>query len=358
MLLLTACNGQSEQNPPQPPTIPQPPTQLPTTPPPPPSENIADALTRFNSVSFEFFDTITQVIGYAESREEFDAVNALIQHELLRMHQLFDIYNEYPNLNNLRTINQNAGLAHVSVDPILIELIERSIDAYHLTNGTVNIALGPVLEIWHTHRHADTPTLPDMELLQAANTYTNIHDIVVDAENGTVFLPYENMSLDVGGIAKGFALEIVARLAQDAGFQSFLVNMGGDVIVADPPPEREFWNVGVEDPVGETRIVDVVSVTNMAVFASGDYRRYLLIDDIPHGHIIDPDTLMPAKLFRAVSVIHPSALYAEILSTAVFIIDIDSGIELLAEHGAEGIWITDDGQAFTTPGYSRFSDGF
>jgi len=307
---------------------------------------------------FEWFDTVTQVMGYAESQEEFDVYNAIIRYELQRMHQLFDIYNEYPGLNNIRTINQNAGIAPVAVDPLLIELIEISIEAYHLTDGTVNVALGPVLELWHTHRHAEIPALPAMEALQAANAYTNIQDIVVDRENGTVFLRYENMSLDVGTTGKGFALDFVVRRAQEAGFQSFLINMGGDVLTADPPPGREAWNVGIEDPGGGAGVVDVAAVVNLAVLASGDYRRYFVVDGVAYSHLIDPETLMPATHFRSVSVIHPSAVYAEILSTAIFILEFEAGLALLAAHGAEGVWITADGEILTTPGYSRFSGGF
>ena len=322
------------------------------------SEEIADMPTRFRAFSFEYFDTLTQIIGYAYSQEEFDYFLDIILSEIRSLHLLFDIYNEYPGIANIRTINQNAGISPVEVDFPLFELIAFSIEAHFDTKGAVNIALGPVLEIWHYHRHAEIPALPDMETLYAANAYTNIHDIILDRQNSTVFLPYRNMSLDVGGVAKGFALDIAANRAIHAGFQSFLINMGGDVITANPPPGREFWGVAVEDPTGASDMIDVVSVSNMAVLVSGDYRRYFTVDGVSFSHLIDPQTLMPARHFRSVTVIHPRAIIAEFLSTAVFIMDIEEGKALLALHNADAIWYTYDGQIITTPGYSRFSERF
>jgi len=317
-------------------------------------ENLVDTSTRFSSVSFDYFDTVTQIIGYANSQEEFDSFTELIYAKLGQMHRLFDIFYEYPDLNNLHTINNNAGIAPVEVDSLLIELIQASKEAYEMTNGTVNIALGPVLEIWHTHRQEENPRLPSMEVLLGANNYTNIHDIVIDTENHTVFLPYEKMSLDVGGVAKGFALEVIATEVKEAGFYSFLLNIGGDVYAAAPPPGRDFWNVAVESPREGSELIDVVSVWNMSVLASGDYRRYFIVDDISYSHLIDPITLMPARHFSTVAVLHPSPLLAEILSTAIFILDIDSGMTLLQEHGAEAIWFTYDEQIITTEGFSQF----
>jgi thiamine biosynthesis lipoprotein len=310
---------------------------------------------RFQSLSLEFFDTLTQIIGYADSQEEFDYFVDIIYSQLRTMHMLFDIYNEFEGINNLRTINQNAGIAPIVVDNKIVELIEASIEAYHLTNGTLNIALGPVLEIWHTHRHAEVAVLPCMDALREADRFTDISAIIIDSEARTVFLPYAEMSLDVGSVAKGFALDKASAFAREAGFQSFLLNMGGDVVAADPPPGREFWNIGVEEPTLTGGIVDAIQTSNTAVLVSGDYRRYFVVEDISYSHIIDPATLMPAQNFSAVTVIHPSATYAEILSTAVFIMDIDSGMQLLSQFGAEAIWIFRNGEIFTTPGYLQFS---
>ena len=317
--------------------------------------NERDDLERFQSLSIEFFDTVTQVVAYADTQEQFDSFVSIIHNHLRIMNTLFDIYNEFEGINNIRTINQNAGIAPVAVHPLIIELIEVSIEAYHITNGTLNIALGPVLEIWHAHRHAEVPSLPCMDALREADNFTDINAIIIDSGNNTVFLPYAEMSLDVGSIAKGFALDYIFAQVRDIEISSFIINMGGDVIVADPPPGRDFWNIGVEDPAPEGGIVDAIQSSNTSVLISGDYRRYFVVDDVAYSHIIDPATLMPAIYFSAVAVVHPSATMGEILSTAIFIMDLDSGLQLLAQKGAEAIWISRDGEIHTSPGYLEFS---
>lgn len=314
--------------------------------------------TRFNDFFLELFNTLSIVIGYADSQEEFDYYRNIIYNELYRLHMLFDIYNEYPGINNIYTINKNAGIAPVEVDPEIIELIKISKEAYNITNGVFNIALGSVLSIWHTHRNAENPTLPSMESLLIANEFTNINDIIIDEENSTIFLRYENMSLDVGSIGKGFAIELAVGRAREAGFESFLLNVGGDVLTANGPPERGFWNVGVESPdhsLNAQSVVDVVLADNLAVFVSGDYQRFFVIDGVAYSHIINPKTLMPAYNFRSVTVLHSSAVYSEILSLAAFIMDLEDGLELMARYDAEALWILNDGQIFTSPGYVNFS---
>ena len=313
-------------------------------------------LTRYNDFFMELFNTLTVVVGYADSQEEFNYYRDIIFNELSRLHMLFDIYNEYPGINNIYTINKNAGIAPVEVDPVIIELIQVSKYAYYITNGTLNIALGPVLSLWHDHRNKEIPTLPSVESLLMANKYTNIEDIIIDEENHTIFLRYENMSLDVGSVGKGFAIDFAFQRAKEAGFEFFLLNVGGDVLTAKGPPTRGYWNVGVENPdIGAQDVIDVVLANNMAVFVSGDYQRFFVVDGVAYSHLIDPQTLMPATKFKSVTVLHPCALYAEILSVAAFIIDLESSFELLARHNAEALWVSNDNQIFTTSGYFEFS---
>lgn len=330
-------------------------------------------LERFSDFLLGAFDTLTVVTGYANSQDEFDYFTRIIHSELKHLHQLFDIFNEYPDINNLRTVNNNAGIAPVEVDPIIIELIQISKQAYHDTNGTVNIAFGPVLSIWHYYRtffienieDPDIiPTLPSMESLLIANEFTNISDIVVNEEDNTVFLRYENMSLDVGAIAKGFAIEIATLAVLDAGFEYFVISVGGDVSTAQGPRSgvRDTWAIGVQNPIDELADiqpnVDVIYMTNASVFSSGNYQRFFIVDGVPYGHILDTRTLMPSDNFGSVTIIHPSAVVSDILSTAAFIAELDEAKDIVTRLGGEAIWILHDGSIVTTDGYKEFSREF
>ena len=297
---------------------------------------------RFSHIlSLELFDTLTNVIGYAHSQEEFEYFAGIIYGELRHLHQLFDKFNEYQGFNNIRTINNNAGIQPVEVHPDILALLTTGIEAYHKTNGLVNIALGPVTSIWHEYILAGEAVLPCMDALIAASRLTNINDIIIEEANNTVFLRYAGMSLDVGSIGKGFAMESAAQKAIDAGFLAFALHVGGDVRLVGAPRsgDRDAWGIGILDPENPREIVDVIFAADTAVFTSGDYLRFYMVNGARYHHIIDPRTLMPAVAASSATVIYPCGTTAEILSLAAFILGADEG----KETDLDTIWILPDG---------------
>lgn len=332
-----------------------------------PNSNNRNEYKRFRSTFIGLFDTHSIIMGYATSEEEFNYFRDIIYNELYRLNQLFDIYNEYENINNLKTINDNAGISEVKVDPVIINLIKYSKELHTYTNGLVNIALGPVIKIWNEYRllssaNPSLATLPNMKQLQHANNYTNINDVIIDEENNKVFLKHQNMSLDVGSIAKGFSIELVSQKAIEAGFESFVISVGGDIRTSGAPlaGSRNQWSIGIQHPNlsihGTQNIIDNVYVTNNSVFTSGDYQRFFVVNGEVYHHIIDPTTLMPANKYRAVSVIYPNAATADALSTAVFILNIQQGKKILEEFGAQAIWILHDNSTIYTEGFKNISN--
>ena len=308
---------------------------------------------RFNEMFLDVFDTITVITGYAQSQEEFTYFSRdVIRTELHRLHQLFDIFHEYEGINNIRTINNNAGIAPVKVDSIIIELLQLSVEAYHISDGLVNIAIGPVTSIWR--EAISEGVVPSMEDLLATERFIDINGLIIDEEMGTVFLQHEGMSLDVGSVAKGFAIELTAQAAIAAGFESFSLSVGGDVRVAEGPRSggRDTWGIGVENPEGGG-MLDAVFTTNTAVFSSGDYLRYFIADGQRFHHIIDPRTLMPANTHRMVTVVYLDGGMADILSLVAFILDTYEAKEFLAGFEAEAMWMLQDESMVTTPNWGK-----
>ena len=306
---------------------------------------------QYRKYYIDAFDTVTQIIGYGDSEEEFTKQAELLNQELIRYNNLYNIYSISEGINNLRTINVNAGKEPVKVDQEIIDLLKFSIDLYKKTNGEINIAMGSVLKIWHNYRTdgIDDPSiaaLPPMDSLQKAAQHCDINKIIIDEEASTVFLADSEMSLDVGSIGKGYAVQRVAEYAKELGYYNLVINCGGNVITIGPKAEEKDWIFGIQNPDLEAKddTIQRVAITDKCLVTSGDYQRYYVVDGVEYCHIIDPDTLMPPRYFSAVSIICDDSGLADALSTALFNMPYEDGLKLISSiDGAEAIWVYEDG---------------
>jgi thiamine biosynthesis lipoprotein len=321
---------------------------------------------KFSMEFFDTFDTIVSFTAFAESEEEFQRYAEIVRGEMSRLHRLFDIYHEYDGLLNIKTINDNAGAenAPLRVDRSLVDLLERAKAAYGDTGGAVNIALGPVLKIWHDSREKvlageEPVSIPSQEELRQAAIHVSVEDILIDQENSMVSLRHEDMRLDLGAVAKGYAVQKTIECLREAGMRSGLINAGGNVaIIGKPLDGRGAWNIGIHAPTEEedrSKILDVLRLTDGAAVTSGNDQRYFMVGGRRYHHIIDPKTFFPAEGLKSVTVLHPDSATADILSTAAFILPLDKARELLLRHGAEALWVTEDGTKMATRGYLPLS---
>ena len=316
-------------------------------------------LKRFEATFLQLFDTVTTIVGYAQSNEEFTELAQMIHDELEIYHQMYDIYHDYTGINNIKTINDNAGKAPVKVDQRILDLLEYAKEADELTGGEINIAYGAVLRVWHDYREAgvDDPVnakLPPMELLKERAEHTDINQLVIDEETMTVYLEDPEMSLDVGAIAKGYATERVAQDMIAKGYDHLMLSVGGNVRAIGSKPGEEAWNVGVQNPDMESEQTNlyILKLKGLSLVTSGDYQRYYTVNGVKYHHIIDPDTLMPSDYFTAVSIVTEDSGMADALSTSVYNMPYEKGLELIESlPDTEAIWILKNGE-------HRFSSGF
>lgn len=301
---------------------------------------------QYTATFLELFDTVTTVVGRADNQEEFEQVSQKIHDDLERYHQLFDIYHDYEGINNLKTINDNAGIAPITVDGAIIELLEDCKEYYDLTGGKVNAAMGSVLKLWHEAR--ENAKLPEESALKEAAFHTSLDAVVIDRDASTVFITDGSVQLDVGAVAKGWATQKVAENAP----KGLLISVGGNVCATGPKAEPDTpWVVGVQDPDGGEAYLHTLNITGGCVVTSGDYQRYFTVDGKIYHHIIDPQTLMPSTYWRSVTVVCADSGLADALSTALFLLPLEEGRALLAKTGAEAMWVDAVGEKY-------YSDNF
>ena len=308
------------------------------------NQQSAQELTQYNATFLTLFDTVTTIVGRYPSEKEFSEVTQAIHDELLVYHQLFDIYNDYEGLNNLKTVNDQAGIAPVEVDAKVIDLLTDCKAYYELSGGKVNVAMGSVLYLWHVARNdsIDDPLhgyTPDPEKLQKASEHCDFDSIVIDAEKNTVFIADPDQRLDVGAVAKGWSLQKVAENAP-AGL---LISVGGNVVATGPKDTSGTpWVVGVTNPDGGNYL-HTLNVSKGSVVTSGDYQRFYQVDGVTYHHIIDPVTLFPSNYWRSVTIVCDDSGLADALSTALFLLPQAEGQVLLDSCGAEALWMDLEG---------------
>lgn len=324
--------------------------------------------TRYTETFFDTFDTVVQIVGYTESEDEFRNYTKIMHDRLLELHKLYDRYNDYEGINNIKTINDNAGIKPVKVDKEIIDLIKFSKEMYFENKQRTNIAFGSVLDVWAKYRDEaeldpENARIPSMEELQEANKHTDINKVIIDEINSTIYLEDPNMRLDVGAVAKGYATEIVIEEIRKEGFNSFIMSSGGNVKAVGKPLDgsRDKWGIGIQDPnkdifTDDNKILDTVFINDLSVVSSGDYQRYYIVDGERMHHIIDPDTLMPATYYRALTVITANSGEADFYSTEAFLLPFEESKKLVESiDGLEAIWVFPDGSVQMTDGYMKLS---
>ena len=331
------------------------------------ASSAADGPQRYSTVFYDVFDTVTQVIAYCDSEEEFTAQMDALHADLVEYNQLYDIYNDYDGVTNIKTINDNAGTAPVTVDDKILGMLELAQTMYDTTGGKLNIALGSVLNIWHNYREAaladdndSNNQLPTQEELDAAAQHCDIANLIIDEDAKTVYLADPAMSLDVGSVGKGYAVEQAAQAAEARGLTSALISVGGNLRAIGTKPDGSQWVGGVENPWNSSEVyttasstVAAVKMSDLSLVTSGDYQRYYVVDGVRYHHLIDPATLQPAAYFDSVSVLAPDSGVADCLTTGLFCMPLEEGQKIVESlDGVEALWCTTDGQLVTSSGWS------
>ncbi|MDO4799682.1 MAG: FAD:protein FMN transferase [Bacillota bacterium] len=322
-------------------------------------------LTRFSGEFLELFDTVTQVVGYAPTKEAFEQVVSDLRAELRIYHQLFDIYHDYEGLVNLKTLNDHAGGDPLVVDSRIIELLAFCERMYRETDGVVNYAYGAVLRQWHDARefavdNPDSAKIPLPDDLIAASHHTDPSTVRIDVASSTVQITDPDVRLDVGAIAKGYAVEQVARsIERKYPGMPLLIGVGGNIraIGFKDPQKLLPWSVGIQnpDPDAEPAVLKSLNLVGQSMVTSGDYQRYFTVDGVKYHHIIDPATHMPANHYRSVTILTDDSGRADALSTAAYILPFEQAKALIeGQEGAEAFFVLSDGSQVWTAGLEAF----
>ena len=324
-----------------------------------------ETLRKYSNQTIEAgFDTIITLIGYTKSESEFNRYFETTKKEFKRYNALFDRYKDYAGVKNIKTINDNAGIAPVVVDQSIIDMLQLAKEWYVPSGKTFNVTMGAVFEIWHNYRsvgiekNSMTPkqygNVPSLAELQTADKLSGWDKIQIDATAKTVYITTKGSSIDVGGIAKGYATELVSKTLEKDGLTSGIVNAGGNVKLIGKKPDSTNWAVGIQSPdMADSASLDTLYAnTSMAVVTSGDYQRYYEgVDKKIYHHIIDPVTLFPATQVHAVTLLVSDSGLADTLAKPLCILPYKEALAFLEKFNKDhpdeflgAVWVYDLGK--------------
>lgn len=301
----------------------------------------------YSSTWFDLFDTVAIVQGYAPSQEDWNAQSKVIYDDLSSYNALFDIYNHYDGVVNLYDVNAGAAAAPVQVGDELYAFLRWCKDTvYPATDGATNIAAGAVLRLWHDARESDSPAPPDAAAIAEALEHIDIDDLILDDTAKTVYFADPAMTLDVGAVGKGYAVELAAQAAQVRGLTAALLNIGGNVRAIGTKPGSQAWTAGVENPWGsDPAYIQAVELADGdSLVISGDYQRYFDYDGVRYSHLIDLTTGYPARYVNSVAVLAHADTggLADALSTGLFCLPEETGQALAAQNHYAVLWMHPD----------------
>lgn len=248
------------------------------------------------------------------------------------MRRIEALISSWDSTTQTSTINRMAGIAPISVDDELFQLVKRSIKVSHLTSGAFDITFASINKIWHFD--GSMKQLPSSDSIAASVSRIGYQKIQLNDSLKTIFLPVKGMKIGFGAIGKGYAANRAKRIMMEMGIKNGNVNASGDLIAWGTNRNNQPWRIGIADPLDRDKVISWLDIGDMSVVTSGNYEKYAEIDGKRYCHIIDPRTGYPVEGVQSVTIICPDAEIADALATSVMVLGEKAGLALINKLNA------------------------
>ena len=280
------------------------------------------------------FDTPIQFQATC-SKKEFEKYSNIVKDTFQKQNEIFDAYDDK---SVLYKVNEQASKQPVPIPDSLKECIEISKKAYDLSSQ-FDISQGALLKDWHMIRDQQDP---DLSIIDNTKYPFGMEHIQIN--NNQIFFS-DAIELDLGGVAKGYTAELCKQKLNQAGLTNGFINAGGNVVLLGEKQDGSDWTIGIQSPDSQNSLVQFSTKKPLAMVTSGDYQRYVEINGQSYGHIIDPKTKYPARYVRSVTILHEDSAWADAMSTAIFCMPLEEGMQFCKENHIQAVWICDVDQS-------------
>lgn len=285
------------------------------------------------------FDTevFVEVQGWGAKNAALEALDTMRE-----IHLKLDRYSEDSDIS---LINRQAGQQPVRVSALTYEALRESLQIAGLTDGVFDPTIGPLVKVWGFGEEGSRH-IPDPEAVQAALKLVDYRKVILNDEQKTVYLTDTGMSLDLGAVAKGYAVNAAVQILKSKNISSALVAAGGNIYALGQKNKDIPWEIGIRDPLQNGRVLGYVELEDQSIDTSGDYERFFWAEGKKYSHILDPRTGYPAQGISSCTVIMENPALADALATAVFVLGLNEGLELIERENATALLIASKGEQY------------
>ena len=271
---------------------------------------------------------------------------AAISAAFAKMREIEKITNFYDPESDITQVNREAAYHPVKLSEDLWNIVEISYRYGALTEGAFDITVGPLTKLWGWE--SEYPQIPPPDEIKKVLPQVGYYLLDLNTQEKTLFFKKPGMLIDLGGVAKGYALEKAKEILKNYGIQNFLIS-AGQIVAQGLNPQKKPWIIGVQHPRDSQQFLTVINLTEGTIATSGDYQQFFEVNGIRYHHLLDPHIGWPVSLCQSVSVLEKDPVQADILSTALFVLGPEKGKKLVDELKIAAIIVDDRGEIHFTP---------
>ncbi len=299
--------------------------------------------------------TYTIKLNIPETKIDRPVISTEINHRLDKINSQMSTYME---TSALSLFNQSNTQDWEEIPPDLYTVIEESLRINKLSYHAFDVTIGPVVNLWGFGPKARSDIVPEESAIRAALDKVGSEYIHLRKEPYAIKKDKPNLTIDLSAIAKGYAVDVIADYLDDLGINNYMVEIGGEIKTKGINSGNKIWHIGIEKPLDDQRSVQmVITLNNIGMATSGDYRNYFEENGIRYSHTIDPSTGKPiTHKLASVTVLHPSAMTADAMATALLVLGPNRGFELALKENLAALFIVHDKDNFTEIITPEFKD--
>lgn len=306
---------------------------------------------RKNQISYDrvLMGTIVEI---TLKKDDPETANAAFK-EIEKLEKSLSLYREDSDVSK---INQNAGKGAVKVSSEVIDVVEAAIKIAKLSNSAFDPTIGS-FKVWDFSK--ESVQVPSKKEIQEKLSLVDYKAITLDKEKSLVGLKKKGMRLDLGGVAKGYIVGKAMDALKKNGMEWAIIRAGGDMMIYDKNNSNEPFTIGIQHPRIKDRLIGKLKVRNGAIATSGDYERFFIKNGVRYHHIIDPKTGFPANKTQSVTIVSTDPTLADALSTAIFVMGPEKGMELVKKSaGVEAVIVGANAHVDISSGLKENFTGF